>query len=431
MRLLFVNNYFPPHYVGGYELLCGRAANWLASAGCRVRVLTSAFRNNAGPVFAARPGVEIFRQLRLRYWTDITDLGYWIREWRDVSCFRRHLGEFRPDIVVLWNMHKLASGIILEAQRLAPMLVYQLMDDWILGFLKGNGLPQFWARPARSGWGRLAKPVLRLLYRAFFTADAANWHPRNAVLVSKELGELLAKHDIRFERTHLSATTYDPALFAPNPARDAAARGAPVRFLWAGRMCKAKGLLTTINALDKLWREHPEGWFLDVCGPIDEAMREGLRPRVEQAPWRERVRYLGPIAHDEMPEQYRNHDVFLFTSEVHEGLPGTIIEAFASGLAVIGTLTGGTRDVLRPNENCLTYPPGDSEALADAMIRLINDDALRHRLATGVSEYAKENFSNDVVFSRLLEFYRELVAEGAGASQRVHPAVANRSKRRT
>jgi len=414
MRILFVSNYYPPHYVGGYELECARVAQWLALAGHDVRVLTSDFQlTGPGPENGIRADrLSIHRELRLRYWRDVTDAGYWLREWRDLRIFRRHLAEFRPDIVVLWNMRKLAAGIVLEAQRSAPLLVYHLMDEWPANFRGANGLPQFWARPAGSAWGRLLKPVLRAAYHLLFTPDASCWRPENAVLVSNALGELVARSGVKLRNTHVSYITYDPALFDPIDWNRESDPPAPVRFLWAGRLCAEKGLVTTLNALDALWAQERENWEADFCGPISaEDMNGILRPRLEVAPWRARVRYLGSIPHEEMPRQYRAHDAFLFTSEVHEGLPGVLIEAFAAVMPVIGTLTGGTRDVLRPGENCLMYPMGDAAALAGAMLRLIREPGLRKSLSANVSQFAREHCSTEAVFPRLVEFYRNLLKE--------------------
>jgi len=423
MKILFVTNYFPPHYVGGYELHCGRVAEWMARAGHAVRVLTGDFSLGPGRAELDAPGLEVCRDLTLRYWTDVTDLGYWAREWRDVRIFRCHVRDFRPDVVVLWNMRKLAFGIVLEAQRLCGnALVYHLMDEWGAEFRAANGLPQFWARPASSFWGRVVKPLLRRLYRCFFTEDVSAWRPENGVLVSQALGDLCRKHDLVFPRQMVSYITYDPAVFGEagrGPASaDATGGTGPVRFLWAGRLCAGKGLLTTLDALDRLYEKRPqEDWTLDFCGIVDEETRIGvLEPRLARAPWRGRVRYLGSLSYNQMPAVYRAHDVFLFTSEVHEGLPGTIIEAFACGLPVIGTLTGGTRDVLRPGENCLTYPMGDAHALVEAMETLLDRPDERRRLSAQVAQFAYEHCCNETVFPRLLAFYEELLARRGGAS---------------
>jgi glycogen(starch) synthase len=406
MRILYVSNYFPPHYVGGYELHCGQAAEWMARNGHEVRVLTGDFRRPDAAPEAERERLDVRRELALRYWTDIADLGYWAREWRDIRTFGRHLQDFRPDIVVLWNMTKLSSGIVLEAERLAPLCVYHLMDNGLLDFRTRNGLPQFWARAAQSFWGRLTKPVGRWIYRQCFASDVTAWSPRYAVCVSNALRELLASNGLVFKTSHVSWITYDVALFNDLPVGEASD---VVRFFWAGRLCRGKGLATTLDAIERLFARCPDGWTVDFCGPIDPEDDDLFTPRLARAEWKDRVRYLGLLPPGEMPAQYAAHDAFLFTSEVHEGLPGTIVEAFASGMPVIGTQTGGTRDVLREGENCLVYPMGDSEALSQAMERMIADEALRDRIGKTAASFAYENFGNESVFPRLLAFYEQLL----------------------
>jgi glycosyltransferase involved in cell wall biosynthesis len=419
MRVLFVSNYYPPHHVGGYELHCARVADWLALNGVETRVLTGDYRregaasNDEMSASDGRSGgvagPRVFRELRLRYWTDVADLGYWTRDWRDLRTFRQHMRDFNPDLVVLWNMRKLASGMALEAQRMAPALAYHLMDEWMAEFPGANGLPQFWARPAKSVWGRLFKPMLRTAHRLTFTPDLSSWRPKNAVFVSKALRDLTEKRGVHVPNTLVSYITYDPALFSTIDWNRSNDPESPVRFLWAGRLCRGKGLATTFDALDLLTRRMPEGWSADFCGPIDEEEDSAwIHRRLTESAWKGRARWLGALPHAEMPRQYRDHDVFLFTSEVHEGLPGTIIEAFAAGLPVIGTLTGGTRDVLVPGENCLVYPMGDATALAEAMEQLAKNPTERRRLAAKTREFAQRECSGDQVFPRLLEFYRTL-----------------------
>lgn len=404
MRILYVTNYFPPHYIGGYELHCGRVAQWLAEEGHSVRVLTGDFYLPERANEAELPGVDVRRDLQLRYWTDVTDLGFWLREWKDTACFRRHLADFQPDVTVLWNMRKLATGILLEAQEKAPTMLYHLMDEWLAELPRSNGLPQFWHRPARSLPGRLLKPPLRALYNKLFTPDLSHWQPRHAVLVSKALGRLVEKAGLSIPHTHVSYITYEPERFNLDFSRPDRP-GDPLRFLWAGRLCEGKGLYTCLDALDILHARQPAGWTVDFCGPLDSEEADRFQPRLEKAPWKGQVRYLGSLPYAAMPEQYRDHDAFLFTSQVHEGLPGTIVEAFAAGMAVIGTLTGGTQDVLQPDENCLVYEMGDAAGLADAMEKLLTDTPLRHRLSASVRAFAADQCSNTAVFPRLLQFY--------------------------
>jgi glycogen synthase len=427
MRILYVTNYYPPHYIGGYELHCAAAAEWLVANGHEVCVLTGDYRRDNVQEEALPTGLQVHRSLALRYWKDVTETAYWNREFKDVRTFRELLAEFNPDIVVLWNMVKLASGIILEAQRSTPILVYHLMDEWLANFRQSNGLPQYWSRPARSTWGSILKPFFRGVYRTLLTPDLEDWQPENAVLVSHALGELVNHAGIRFSNAHVSYITYDSKLFEGISARTKSPDGA-LRFFWAGRLCAGKGLNTTLRALDMLWEMQPEGWRLDFCGPIEEEEMETLlRPRLESAPWKDRVRYLGSLPHRFMPAQYLEHDIFLFTSEVHEGMPGTIVESFAAGMPVIGTLTGGSKDLLISGSNCLTYDMGNAHQLALAMRQLLNEPELRQRICSETVLFAKDQCSPEKVFPRLLDFYERLLIKAGRmeAPKNQHPRERN------
>jgi glycosyltransferase involved in cell wall biosynthesis len=73
---------------------------------------------------------------------------------------------------------------------------------------------------------------------------------------------------------------------------------------------------------------------------------------------------------DEMPAIYRKHDALLFTSEWAEPFALTPLEAMASGLPVIGTTTGGSREIFRHRDNALTYTAGNAEELGEEIIEL-------------------------------------------------------------
>lgn len=75
------------------------------------------------------------------------------------------------------------------------------------------------------------------------------------------------------------------------------------------------------------------------------------------------------------------HDVLVFPSEWEEPFARTVLEGMATGLPVIGALTGGTGEILVEGETGLTFAAGDSEGLARQIRRLAEEPALRRRLA--------------------------------------------------
>ncbi|OIO52865.1 MAG: hypothetical protein AUJ11_00195 [Parcubacteria group bacterium CG1_02_44_65] len=83
---------------------------------------------------------------------------------------------------------------------------------------------------------------------------------------------------------------------------------------------------------------------------------------------------------NDLAAHYKSADLFLLTSN-YEGWGMSLIEAMASGLPVITTDVGCTRETLRHEENGLVAPVGDKRSLAMEIIRIINDKDLRNRLA--------------------------------------------------
>jgi len=96
-----------------------------------------------------------------------------------------------------------------------------------------------------------------------------------------------------------------------------------------------------------------------------------------------------------------------------EGMPKVLLEAAAVGRAVITTDAPGCRDAIIPGVTGLLVPPRDTNALADAMERLLNDRERLQAMGRAGRELAEREFDVRKVVDRHLEIYRELLAEKA------------------
>jgi glycosyltransferase involved in cell wall biosynthesis len=178
----------------------------------------------------------------------------------------------------------------------------------------------------------------------------------------------------------------------PEPGGDRAAVRAQLRVglgdplaLYAGRVTADKGMLVLLEALARLPSLH-----LAVAGD-GEALTE-LRRRAGRMP---RLHLLGQVAPSEVVRLLSAADLFVHPSCCAEGLPSSILEAAAAGVAIVATPQGGTVDVIRSPDHGLLVPPGDAAALADAMARLVNHPALRARLGDTARRLVAERFTWD------------------------------------
>ena len=179
-------------------------------------------------------------------------------------------------------------------------------------------------------------------------------------------------------------------------------------FLHVGRLAPEKNVELVLEAF-RIFREGNPSTRAKLVIAGDGPSLDSLYARAGLG-----VRFLGNLErHIVLPLLYASADAFVYASET-ETLGLVILEAMASGVPVIATPAGGIADNLRHERNGLAYLPGDAQGLAEAMTRMVDDSALRRRLATAARAWAEER-SWDAELDRLDMSYRE-VTEHVAAS---------------
>ena len=179
-----------------------------------------------------------------------------------------------------------------------------------------------------------------------------------------------------------------------------------VRILYHGRVDRRKGVLDFIEACDRLhghWRATISG-----IGP-DLTAAEAL---VTDKALGDRIVFTGYADYAEVPQIYRAHHLFASPTYA-EGFSNTILEAMASGLAIVSCHAVGVSDCLRDGENGLLVEPGDIAAQARALQGLIDDPAQRQRLADAGLVECRATYSWDVVGQMIADTYAQVAATGA------------------
>jgi glycosyltransferase involved in cell wall biosynthesis len=146
--------------------------------------------------------------------------------------------------------------------------------------------------------------------------------------------------------------------------------------LSVGRLEPEKDPLLLADVLACL-RDDGEPWRLRVCG--EGPLREALETRLRQYGLDGAVWFEGYVRHGvELLDHYRHADALVITSR-SEGLPQTVVEAFAAGLPVVSSDVGGIRAAF--GAAVATVPPGDARAAAACLRRLHGDPEGRQRMA--------------------------------------------------
>ena len=198
----------------------------------------------------------------------------------------------------------------------------------------------------------------------------------------------------------------DPArvLVVPNPAPDvspSARAPRPNTFVYAGRLTRQKALGVAIDAFARV----PSAQLV-VVG--DGPERVALAQRAHAAGLDGRITFLGAQPRARVLDELGSAWASVLSSD-WENLPHAVVESLAVGTPVVATSVGGVPEVVHDGANGLLVPPGSAEAFAAALQRIVDDTALRRRLAAGAAPSVAA-LSRDRVYGEL----ERLLGEAAG-----------------
>jgi glycosyltransferase involved in cell wall biosynthesis len=216
------------------------------------------------------------------------------------------------------------------------------------------------------------------------------------------------------ERTELLYNPIDASLFSAPPRRtrrevlkELGIPESSAVLLNVARTAPQKGFLYAVRAMPRILERHPEAHLLSVGATTDPQWVERLKGEVEALGLVGRVHILG--ARRDVPELLRACDLFVFPS-LYEGLGIALIEAMAAGCACVTTGTGPLPEVVSDRVDGWLVPPADAEALAEAVVKLLDDAALRASLGREATRSALERFQPQRAADRLMEIYESVAA---------------------
>jgi len=114
-----------------------------------------------------------------------------------------------------------------------------------------------------------------------------------------------------------------------------------------------------------------------------------------------------PGSVDDIPNFLSEIDVYVHVS-LSEGMPNAVLEAMAAGRPIVATCVGGVPELIQHERTGLIVPPGDVNALAHAISRMIHDRDLANRLGNAAREFVLTRFSRKAMIRRFEEFYQKL-----------------------
>jgi phosphatidylinositol alpha-mannosyltransferase len=186
-----------------------------------------------------------------------------------------------------------------------------------------------------------------------------------------------------------------------------------VNVLFVGRMEPRKGAKYLLAALPAIRAALPDSRVVFVGGgPLSWYYRSHV-PRS----CRDYVRFEGRVSAEALPRYFKSADVYCSPATGGESFGIVLLEAMAAGAAIVASNIGGYRDVVSHEETGVLVPPREPSALADAVVRVGRDAALRGALVEAAGR-AVERYSWGRVTREILEVYeRALSRPSAGQEE--------------
>ena len=406
MRILICSNIYPPRFIGGAEIIAHQQAKALKALGNEVSIFAGDIREGVDrhtPYEEAYEGLPVTR-VRLTSQDFDPSRANFTHETVE-KHFINTLNRIKPDIVHCHNLIGLSAAIPAIAKSNGIPSVLTLHDHW--GYCYKN--------TAEKSPGKICTDHTRCSEcKQNVLVDTGGDIPIR--VRNDHLRALLDSVDLLLCPSDYLRTAYMAAGFPPEKLRtcwngvDTArflASDSPVephvRFTFVGHFGKHKGVETLIRAASKL----PErlSFILNLVGEGDQA--DAYRALAASLGIEGRLRFWGKIANSEIHKAYSDTDVLVLPSVWPENQPVSITEAMAAGIPVLASRLGGIPELVVDGQTGFTFEPGDLDALAEKMLLLADDPALRESLGQGGRRLI-ESHSTTQTATLLVEHYNSL-----------------------
>ncbi|MFC7738553.1 glycosyltransferase [Roseomonas sp. GCM10028921] len=431
MRILVASNFFPPHTVGGAEIVADRHARELVRRGHDVLAIGGSVPAPGRPPGSLEPefynGLEIQR-LALRS-LDPDDSFRWPSVARRIASFVASRG---VDVVHLHNLVGLGVDSILAARAAGARCVVTLHDHW--GFCLRQTLLRRDMSLCRNfeecaacqrsfeHEGERLPIRLRRDYTAWCLEQADALISPSRYLADAYGAAGVAPGTVEVLSNGLDLTALPPA---------AGRGGRVIRFLCSANLSPHKGIGVLLDAARRLMEETMLAgrWQIVLVGggalhKTAQLLAQELASQAGAAWHAAAILPLivtGHLPRAELLTRMAEADVVVLPSIWPENEPVTLLEGAAMGAALLVTQAGGSADLVEHDKTGLLVPKGDAAALAEAMHRLITENGLAARL--GAANLARRASLDEArTVDRLEALY-------AGTSAPPKPDAADRPRR--
>ncbi|MCB9769008.1 MAG: glycosyltransferase family 4 protein [Candidatus Omnitrophica bacterium] len=405
MKICFVHRHYPPVGGGGICTYIATLARGLVREGHTVHVIARA--ESGADRVEDDHGVVVHRLAPL------SASPFWNRTWKVVGHgIRKVTGRF---VNRLWASRRIGEKIEeLNDHREIDLVESAEWEAELLWYLR-HSKDRVPTVIKLHGPMEIIREVNRMKKDRAFDC-LAEWEKEQTLKAdfvsspSRHLAEEMARRwGLRLDRIEIIPYPIDTDQFSPG-ANDLELDRPTV--LYVGRLEKNKGTDVLFEAIPSVLESFPRARFRFIGsdtptgeggGSFQEQLFEGLPKELHAS-----VEMVGAIPHDRLIDEYRQATLFVIPS-LFDNFPNTCLEAMSCGSAIVGSDTGGIREMLDGGKCGSLFPPGDSNRLAECLIGLLQAPDRLKELGEKARSRAVSEYSLDTILERTVDYYERMV----------------------
>ncbi|MBA7580309.1 D-inositol-3-phosphate glycosyltransferase [subsurface metagenome] len=386
MKVLILTHYFQPH-IGGIEIVAYNHAKEIIKRGHQVTIITSKIGKEVEEEII--DGIKVVRVKALNFFENHFGVPYPIFYPKLLLKLKEEIKN--SDVInthgIVW-MHSFFSAIISRIYQ-KPIVLNQ-----------------------HNTYINYKNPILRLIEKIAdktvgrYTLNSAD----HIIVVSEETKKYVLSIAKKLNNISILYSGVNSKRFKPIRNKKIARKKFKINL--EGFICFTIRRITFKNGIDtflqvaKFFNDKRKDMFfvLGGTGPDTDMVKKYIRENHLS-----NIKLLGFVSNEELPDYYALSDIFILPSKTGEGFPMVVIEAFASGLPVISTNTGGQIEIIRDDQTGFIVEPNKSKQIAKKIEYLSENKKLLKEMSENCRKLIEKEFTWGKNVDKLLSVYQEVL----------------------
>jgi len=416
MKILVLNDKFPPETKGGADVMSWRFAQKLIQASHQVSVLTTTDeRNREGMV--EEDSLKIYRLFFKFYPRWMAYLGLYNP--KAVKKLKEVVKAEEPDLVWAHNVHcALSYACLRKAKKMGRPVVLTVHDampfcykkfDCTINHEDKSQNPRLAYR--HRPWRCLQCQKKRYFpLRNFFIRYIFNHYLDKVLAVSAEHQKLLQANKVRCDGyIYNGFDNFEslPTQEEINNFKNRFGLGNEKVIFWSGRLSGAKGSFQTLLALEQVIKKIPNVILL-IAARINESSQNFLK-KAKEIGIKEKVVITDWLENKDLATAYQVCDLVIYPSICFDTFGLVVLEAMAAKKPVMATCFGGPKEVVTNDLTGYVFNPFNIPDFSEKIIRILSDEKLATQMGQAGYKKFKEKFTLDKVFREYLDVFQEIL----------------------